>query len=183
MASLLLAGAASSQVVHGAGASWPGRGARLLCCAAVLPACVGERPARRLPGPAWPSALAWPPAMPAVVRDLPDLQRVSLLFAQHLLCLEPSPLHAAGNRRLQPGLAEERGQLAPADLAADVCAALFRGRHSAQLAALQRLLPRGGQDMRLLFFRVGGWGSHAGAGCAELSASMKSGRHVKRAWS
>ncbi|KAL4420612.1 hypothetical protein ABPG75_010268 [Micractinium tetrahymenae] len=106
VASLLLAGAASSQVVH-------------------------------------------------VVRDLPDLQRISLLFAQHLLCLEPSPLHAAGNRRLQLSPAEERGQLTPADQAVDLCAALFRGRQSAQLAALQRLLPaQGGQDMRLLFFRA-----------------------------
>lgn len=90
----------------------------------------------------------------AVVRDLPDLQRVCLLFAQHLLCLEPSPLHAAGNRRLQPSPAEERGQLSPADQASDACAALFRGRHIGQLAALQRLLPRDGGDMRLLFFQV-----------------------------
>ena len=35
-----------------------------------------------------------------------------------------------------------------------MCAALFRGRHTPQLAALQRLLPPASQDMRLLFFRV-----------------------------
>ncbi|PRW20989.1 kinase [Chlorella sorokiniana] len=91
-----------------------------------------------------------------VVRDLPDLQRVALLFSQRLLCLSPSPLHASAGRR--PSSAGRGGgssePLTPADLGVDVCAALFRGRHTAQLAALQRLLPSGSQDMRLLFFRA-----------------------------
>jgi hypothetical protein len=42
----------------------------------------------------------------------------------------------------------------PADVAVQVAAGLFAGRHTAQLAALQRLLPATVQDMRLLFFKV-----------------------------
>ncbi len=95
------------------------------------------------------------PSPLAVVRDLPDLQRVALLFSQRLLGLSPSPLHASSGRR--PSSARGGGSnepLTPADLAVDVSAALFRGRHTPQLAALQRLLPADTQDMRLLFFRV-----------------------------
>lgn len=128
--------------------------------------------------PALPRPTRAPPPAPlrsAVVRDLPDLQRICLLFAQHLLCLEASLLHAAGNRRLQPSPAEERGQPSPADLAVDVCSALFRGRHSAQLAALQRLLPRDGQDMRLLFFRVGGVGGVPGGGGSSTTGAVRPG--------
>ncbi|EFN52609.1 hypothetical protein CHLNCDRAFT_138668 [Chlorella variabilis] len=97
-----------------------------------------------------------------VVRDLPDLQRVSLLLSQRLLCLSPSPLHAAapgaalhlprgGGGGGQPGGGR---QTSPDDLAVQVAAELFAGRHTAQLAALQRLLPPDTQDMRLLFFRA-----------------------------
>ena len=90
-----------------------------------------------------------------MVRDLPDLLRVALLFSQRLLCLSPSPLHASAARRPSSGRGNDSGEpLTPADLGVDVCAALFRGRHTAQLAALQRLLPGDSQDMRLLFFRV-----------------------------
>lgn len=90
------------------------------------------------------------------MRDLPDLQHVSLLFAQRLLCLAPSPaLGAPRPARSPEDAARPSAQpLAPADLAVDACARLFRGRHTAQLAALQRLLPADGGDMRLLFFRV-----------------------------
>ncbi|KAL4855567.1 Nuclear pore complex protein NUP160 [Chlorella vulgaris] len=89
-----------------------------------------------------------------VVRDLPDLQRVALLFTQRLLCLSHSPIHTGG-RQLQQGPNEKRiDTVDPADVAVQVAAGLFAGRHTAQLAALQRLLPATVQDMRLLFFKA-----------------------------
>lgn len=109
-----------------------------------------QRPLLARPAPSTYSA--------AVVRDLPDLQRVSLLFAQRLLCLQPSPLHASAARNLSREVAEGDGTFpppSPADVSVEVCSALFRGRHTAQLAALQLLLPASSQDMRLLFFKVG----------------------------
>jgi len=95
-----------------------------------------------------------------VVRDLPDLLRVSLLLSQRLLCLAPSPMHlAASHRIIIPDPAAGSGPMTAADLAVEVSAALFKGRHTAQLAALQRLVPVGeaSRDLRLLFFKVG-WG-------------------------
>jgi hypothetical protein len=78
------------------------------------------------------------------------------MFAQRLLCLSPSPLHAAATTGAASGGSGAAAALSPADLAVEVSAALFQGRQTAQLAQLQRLLPAGAasQDMRLLFFKV-----------------------------
>lgn len=114
---------------------------------------------QRWPLASHPKLRRCPKLVLAVVRDLPDLQRVALLFSQRLLCLSPSPLHASAGRRPSSGRGGSSSEpLTPADLAVEVCAALFRGRHTAQLAAVQRLLPAGSQDSRLLFFRVRVWG-------------------------